>query len=84
MVTGEPIAFLPNVCVALHHFMLDVYKKDLKGRKAIEETIMAQFGLKAPLNTSSRAASEQVPSVADAPDEVWFTFELSPRCQLVC
>lgn len=27
--------------------MLDVYKKDLKGRKQIEETIMAKFGLKA-------------------------------------
>ena len=31
-----------------HHFMLDVYKKDLKGRKQIEETIMASHGLKAP------------------------------------
>lgn len=29
-----------------HHFMLDVYKKDLKGRKQIEETIMAEYGLK--------------------------------------
>ena len=29
-----------------HHFMLDVYKKDLKGRKQIEETIMAEHGLK--------------------------------------
>eukprot|EP00434_Breviolum_minutum_P043865 symbB.v1.2.039121.t1/scaffold6359.1/size18783/1 len=46
VVTGEPITFFPNVCVPLHHFMLDVYKKDLKGRKQIEETIMAEHGLK--------------------------------------
>ena len=26
--------------------MIDVYKKDLKGRKQIEETIMAEYGLK--------------------------------------
>ena len=32
-----------------HHFMLDVYKKDLKGRKQIEETIMAEHGLKVGL-----------------------------------
>eukprot|EP00913_Durusdinium_trenchii_P028983 g27175.t1 len=56
VVTGEPITFFPNVCTALHHFMLDVYKKDLKGRKAIEESILAVFNLK-------------VPSIADAPDE---------------
>ena len=29
--------------------MLDVYKKDLKGRKQIEETIMATHGLKAEI-----------------------------------
>ena len=29
--------------------MLDVYKKDLKGRKQIEETIMASHGLKAQI-----------------------------------
>lgn len=56
VVTGEPINFFPNVCTPLHHFMLDVYKKDLKGRKQIEETIMASHGLK-------------VPSITDAPDE---------------
>lgn len=32
--------------------MLDVYKKDLKGRKAIEESILAVFNLKVP-NLSS-------------------------------
>mmetsp|Transcript_26403 Transcript_26403/g.49644 ORF Transcript_26403/g.49644 Transcript_26403/m.49644 type:complete len:290 (+) Transcript_26403:46-915(+) len=56
VVTGEPITFFPNVCVALHHYMLETYKADLKGRKAIEDNIMSQYGLK-------------VPTVADTPDE---------------
>ncbi|CAJ1431406.1 unnamed protein product [Effrenium voratum] len=56
VVTGEPIWFFPQVCVPLHHFMLDIYKKDLKGRKAIEESILAAFNLKAPV-------------VSEAPDE---------------
>ncbi|CAJ1431408.1 unnamed protein product [Effrenium voratum] len=47
---------LPPVRARLHHFMLDIYKKDLKGRKAIEESILAAFNLKAPV-------------VSEAPDE---------------
>ena len=46
-----------------HHFMLDVYKKDLKGRKQIEETIMASHGLKAQIKP------QMIRGVGD--DEVW-------------
>mmetsp|Transcript_65375 Transcript_65375/g.115994 ORF Transcript_65375/g.115994 Transcript_65375/m.115994 type:complete len:293 (-) Transcript_65375:2-880(-) len=56
VVTGEPICFLPHVCVPLHHFMLDEYKKDLKGRKQVEEALLDRLGLKAP-------------SVTELPDE---------------
>eukprot|EP00931_Biecheleriopsis_adriatica_P106905 TRINITY_DN81261_c0_g1_i1.p1 TRINITY_DN81261_c0_g1~~TRINITY_DN81261_c0_g1_i1.p1 ORF type:complete len:299 (+),score=44.13 TRINITY_DN81261_c0_g1_i1:49-897(+) len=56
VVTDQPIVFFPNVCAALHHFMIDQYSKDLKGRKKIEEDLLETYGLKVPL-------------VSDAPDE---------------
>eukprot|EP00930_Biecheleria_cincta_P091915 TRINITY_DN81615_c0_g1_i1.p1 TRINITY_DN81615_c0_g1~~TRINITY_DN81615_c0_g1_i1.p1 ORF type:complete len:299 (+),score=44.49 TRINITY_DN81615_c0_g1_i1:45-899(+) len=56
VVTKEPIYFLPNVCAPLHHYMIDEYKKDLKGRKQVEEMILDKLGLKLPL-------------VADTPDD---------------
>ncbi|OLP93228.1 putative serine/threonine-protein kinase fhkC [Symbiodinium microadriaticum] len=39
VVAGEPTAFFPYVCVALHHY------SDLKGRKSIEESILARCGI---------------------------------------
>jgi len=53
VVTGEPIAFFPYVCVALHHYMLETYKSDLKGRKSIEESILARYGMNVPMVTES-------------------------------
>ncbi|CAE7502760.1 fhkC [Symbiodinium sp. KB8] len=47
VVAGEPTAFFPYVCVALHHY------SDLKGRKSIEESILARCGIHVPMITES-------------------------------
>lgn len=47
VVAGEPTAFFPYVCVALHHY------SDLKGRKSIEESILARYGMNVPMVTES-------------------------------
>lgn len=56
-VTGESIPFFPNVCPALHHFLLEEYRGVMRGRRQQDEAdLLEQFGL-------------QMPAVPDAPEE---------------
>ncbi len=55
--TGEPIYFLPNVCLPLHHFLMAEYRAAMRASKQQDELEMKdKFGM-------------TLPSVTDAPDD---------------